>query len=276
MAATQRPVRARPRARRVVPAFYSLLGLLTLLGLWSATTYWIVFDPYILPPPWLVAQRMWELLGEGLVFSNFASSLGKTFLGWLFAFAIGIPLGLAMGRYRYAKAFLNDFVYLVSNVPAIFWAVMSILLFGINPLGAAFIVMIVVLPVVLLNIAAGVESVDRELLGMSRAFKVRRMLVVRSVVLPTILPFVLAGARVSFANSWKIEALTELFGGRRGVGYQIGQAFGRYSVVDTLAWMFFFVIFVVLFERIVLVRLERWLFRWRPMLSESSVVTVQG
>jgi NitT/TauT family transport system permease protein len=68
---------------------------------------------------------------------------------------------------------------------------------------------------------------------------------------------------VSFANSWKLAALAETFGGTTGVGVQLEKSFQLFSVVSLLAWMFFFVIFVILVERFMIAPLERRVFRWR-------------
>jgi len=206
---------------------------------------------------------MWELVVSGEVFSNFLASFLKTMLGWVLALGLGIPIGLLMGRFRYAKAFLHDFVYILANVPLIVYAVVALLVFGINPFGPAFVVMLEVLPGVAINVAAGVESVDRGLLAMSRSFRRRSSQTARSVVIPSIVPFLFAGGRVSFANSWKLAALAETFGGTTGVGVQIEKSFQLFSVVSLLAWMFFFVIFVIAVERFMIAPFERWVFRWR-------------
>ena len=66
---------------------------------------------------------------------------------------------------------------------------------------------------------------------------------------PSVVPFLFASGRVSFANSWKLAALAETFGGYLGVGYQLEKVFQIFSVVTALAWMFFFVIFVIAVER---------------------------
>ena len=85
------------------------------------------------------------------------------------------------------------------------------------------------------------ESVDRGLLAMSRSFRRSSGRTVRSIVIPSVVPFLFASGRVSFANSWKLAALAETFGGYLGIGYQLEKAFQTFSVVTLLAWMFFFV-----------------------------------
>jgi NitT/TauT family transport system permease protein len=254
--------RGRLRWRAVARVALSLLGALSFLGLWAALAEWR-FEPIVLPSPFAVAEQMWTFLEEGIVTEAFLKSLQKTLMGWFAALALGIPIGLLMGRYRYARAFFHDLIYLLANVPLVVYAVVSLVVFGISDVGPAFVVMLLVLPAVSINVAAGVASADEGLMSMSRAFRRPGRAVTTSVVIPAVAPFLLAAGRVSFADSWKLEALTETFGSASGVGFQIHKAFTSFSVLDALAWMMFFVIFVIVVERVLLAPAERRIFAWR-------------
>ncbi|MEX0756286.1 MAG: ABC transporter permease [Actinomycetota bacterium] len=241
---------------------YSLLGGLAFIGVWAYFAAF-VFEPYVLPSPGRVVARMWELLTTGLVVENFWSSFVKTMVGWAIALAVGIPIGLIMGRYRYGKAFFHDFVYIFANVPLLVYAVVALIVFGISPWGPAFVVALEAFTGIAINVAAGVESVDRGLLSMSRSFRRNSRQTAKAVVVPSVVPFLFASGRTSFANSWKLAALAETFGGYVGVGFQLEKAFQAFSVESLLAWMFYFVIFVVLVERVLITPLEKRVFAWR-------------
>jgi NitT/TauT family transport system permease protein len=256
---------------------YSLLGALSLLVVWQLASGYSRTEFDLLPSPLQVLQRMadytfgdeLEGIPPGFVFVNFWETFRKTLLGFAGAIVLGVPIGILMGRYRYAKNFFFDFVYLAANVPLIVYAILGLLLFGLGDTGPAFVVMLLVLPVISLNVAAGVEGVDRNLLSMSRAYRLPTSSALREIVVPSFAPFLFAATRASFAASWKLAALAETFGGTTGVGVQIRKAFQGFSVVDMLAWMMFFVIFVVVIERVVLMRFERWVFRYRLRRGED-------
>ena len=125
----------------------SLLGAASFIGLWAALSEW-KFEPIVLPSPFAVVENMGVLLGEGLVAEAFLKSLQKTMMGWVAAMAIGIPIGLLMGRYRYARKFFHDIVYLLANVPLVVYAVISLVVFGISDIGPAFVVMLLVLSLI--------------------------------------------------------------------------------------------------------------------------------
>ena len=133
---------------------YSALGALSFIGIWAYFS--TVFEPYVLPSPLATAEQMWELTRTGVVFTNFASSFLKTMAGWALALMLGIPIGLLMGRYRYARAFFHDFVYLFANVPLLVYAVIALVIFGISPWGPAFVVMLEAFTGIAINVAAGV------------------------------------------------------------------------------------------------------------------------
>jgi NitT/TauT family transport system permease protein len=256
---------------------YSLLGAVALLVAWQLASGFTRTEFELLPSPLSVLERMRDFtvgnelegIPTGWVLVNFWDTLRKTLLGFAGALVVGVPIGILMGRYRYAKNFFFDFVYLAANVPLIVYAILGLLVFGIGDAGPAFVVALLVLPVISLNVAAGVEGVDRNLLSMSRAYGMPTSAALRQIVVPSFAPFLFAAARASFAASWKLAALAETFGGTTGVGVQIRKAFQGFSVTDMLAWMMFFVLFVVLIERVVLMRFERWVFRYRLKRGED-------
>ncbi len=259
------------RSRAFARVLLSLLGAASFIALWAALSKW-AFEPIVLPSPWAVVSNMWDLVQEGVVTEAFLKSLQKTMMGWGAALALGIPIGLLMGRFRYARAFFHDFVYLLANVPLVVYAVVSLVVFGISDIGPAFVVMLLVLPAVSINVAAGVASADQGLLSMSRAFRRGSSSVTWQVIIPAVAPFLLAAIRVSFADSWKLEALTETFGSSSGVGFQIHKAFTEFSVLGALSWMMFFVFFVIVVERVLLAPAERRVFAWRnPGAAKDSI-----
>ena len=223
------------RSRRPADAarakiIYSLLGALGFIGIWSFFAAF-VFEPYVLPSPGRVAIRMWELHVSGHVFTNFACELPED------------DVGLGAGaRHRDPDRAVDGSLPVREGVPPRLrlhlreraadrvrgrsrWSI-----FGISPLGPAFVVMLEVFTGIAINIAAGVESVDRGLLAMSRSFRRKSGQTARSIVFPSVVPFLFASGRVSFANSWKLAALAETFGGRVGVGFQLEKAFQTFSV----------------------------------------------
>ena len=239
-----------------------VLGWISFLGIWALISRFIV-GPYLLPDPLIIGTRMWSIVAEGEFVRHFQSSILKVFAGFFFAVIIGTPIGYFMGRSRYWKAFFQDPVMIAGSVPGLTYAVMALVIFGISLFGPILAVALISMPYVAINVAEGMEGVDRKLIEMSRVYQRSDRDILRHVLYPSILPFAFAGIRLSFALAWKVEQLTEVFGSSVGVGFKIRQEFQDFSIEGVLAWVLLFIIFMVIIERFVLVQIERYLFRWR-------------
>ena len=269
----------RRKARRVLAA----RGRRAALVVWQIAIRFQRTAFELLPPPWRGGRQhvgttssATRLAGSrpGTVFINFWETFRKTLIGFVGAVVLGVPIGILMGRYRYAKNFFFDMVYLAANVPLIVYAILAdgAVRAGRHRPG-------------LRRRAAGPAGhrPERGRRGRGRrsaaALDEPRIRAGRpgrrcaTSSWPTFLPFLFAASRASFAASWKLAALAETFGGTTGVGVQIRKAFQGFAVADMMAWMMFFVIFVVFVERVVLMRLERYVFRYRLRGMRMSSVT---
>lgn len=238
-----------------------LLGWIGFLGIWFFASHFIL-DQYTLPGPLKVGGAMWEIVKTGDFVDDFQASIFKTFLGFGAAVGFGAPVGYLMGTSRYWKAFFHDGVVGAGSIPGLTYAVMALVIFGIGFLGPALAVALISMPFIALSVAEGLEGVDQNFVRMSTAFKRSDRQVLRQVMIPSTLPYVFAGVRLAFAIAWKVEALTEVFGSSKGVGFQIRFAFQSFSITRVLAWTLLFIVFMLFIER-ALALIERRAFRWR-------------
>jgi NitT/TauT family transport system permease protein len=261
------------RLRRILGL---VLGWATFLGIWAFTSE-VILDPFTLPRPISfpfpeashgVANAMWDIIESWEFVDDFQASISKTFVGFAVAVAFGVPIGFAMGRSRYWKAFFHDGVVGAGSIPGLTYAVMALVIFGISFQGPVLAVGLISMPYIALNVAEGLEGVDQNLLRMSAAFERSDREMLRHVLVPSILPFVFAGVRLSFALAWKVEALTEVFGSSEGVGFQIRFAFQGFSITRVMAWTLLFIIFMLVIERL-LALVEKRLFRWRTWEQQA-------
>lgn len=239
-----------------------IAGYVLLLAVWFFfSTYY--FNPYILPTPIAVAEEMWSLVKDGSAFVQFGASIGKITAGFIIGALIGAPIGLLMGRNIYWKNFFQQPLLVLGNVPGLTYAVFALILFGIGAVGPVVAVTLVAIPYVALNVAQGVEEVDPHLVHMSSVYGRNRREIALSVFLPSIMPYLFAALRYGFAMAWKVEALTEVFGGRSGIGFMIRAEYQEFSVTGVLAWTGFFVLFILIVERVFLAQVENRIFAWR-------------
>jgi NitT/TauT family transport system permease protein len=249
--------------RRVRGIAGLLIGVGGFLLVWTLLSE-LIFGEFLLPPPYEIGQVMWDIVRSGQFVHHFVPTILRLGYGFGLALLIGFPVGYLMGTSRWWRAFFHDMVMVAGSIPGITYAVMALVILGISIWGPVISVGLVSMPYVAINVAEGLDSVDRRLVQMSDAFGRQRASVIRHVLIPSVAPFAFAGVRLSFALAWKVEQLTEVFGGSSGVGFQIRREFEDFSIPGMLAWVLLFIVFMILLERFVLARLERYLFRWRP------------
>ena len=240
------------------------IALVLAIGAWAVLAA-VVDDP-ILPKPLQVFERVVAIVVSGEAFTNFASSIGKIAAGFALAMIGGLVIGFAMGRSRFASSYFSLPLFVLGNMPGLTYAVFGLLIFGVGAGGPIVVSALVALPFIAMNVAEGVRSVDGNLLAMCRAFERNRRDVLRHLYLPALVTFVFAGVRYGFAMAWKVEALTEVFGARNGVGFMIRRSYQLFEVADMLAWTLLFVLVMVLVER-GLLALEHHLFAWRKEVA---------
>ena len=257
--ALARKASARSKRKRLA---LLVAGWAVLLLIWQVAAYYLPFGT--LPNPLEVGVEMWEIVASGALVSDFFASVLKTFAGFGVAVLIGAPVGYLMGRHNYWKAFFHDGVTVAGTIPALTYAVLSLIIFGLSNLGPVLAVALVSTPYVALNVAEGIRGVDQNLVRMSQAFGRSPQLIRREVFLPTIVPYLFAAVRMSFAVAWKVEALTEVFGGTNGVGFQIRTEYQLFDITGVIAWMALFIVFMLLIERLLLRKLEKRVLAWRP------------
>ena len=247
-----------------------------LLAIKLVTTIW-PFAVDVLPTPGQVFGFMGkELMGETVaphnMYVTFGISLQRLGIGMLIAMAIGTVIGLAMGLSKAVDAFFNDWVVAILAMPNLAWALFCSLAFGFGDTGPIITVVLTGVPFVIINVREGVRNTPTDLYDMARAFRVPRPWVIRAVLIPSLMPFLFAAARYSFALGWKGLVVAEVFGGQDGAGWTIKFWYDAHRAYGVVGYALLFVIFALLFEKVMFDQLSKRLFKWRPAIDAAEVV----
>ena len=184
-----------------------LLSVGSILVLWAIVAAF--FPPTLLPGPHIVARRLGELAARGDFWLHLRATIQRVALGFAMAFVISIGAGILMGSRRLVEGLFESYVLVGLTIPGLCWAVLAVMWFGITEMAPVFAIFVVVLPMLTLNMWQGTKSLDRDLIEMGHVFRASRTSMLRDVVLPQLLPFCLAGARLGFALGWKVVVLSD-------------------------------------------------------------------
>jgi ABC-type nitrate/sulfonate/bicarbonate transport system permease component len=220
--------------------------------------------PIFISSPTLVAQAAWRMFYiTGEIWRDLAwSSVGYT-LGLVLAIAIGIPLGLAAGWYRRFSYAVAPFLSALNATPQVAFLPLIVVWVGTG-LGARVLIifLLAVLPIAI-NAHAAVRTTDPRLVKVAASFGAGDWRLFRTVVLPSALPFLLAGLRLAVGRGMIGVVVGEIYGSASGIGAMINQAGSRFQTDKVFVGVLTIVAAGVILIEIV-GRIERRFDAWRP------------
>lgn len=210
-----------------------------------------------------VADEIRRLLAGGEAFRQIGVTLTRIALGFIAAFVLAFVAGIGAALNVTFQRFCEPAVILGLTVPGLVWALLCVIWFGVGLLAPTVAITLGIAPVMMLHVIQGMRAVERDLVEMAFVFRLSARDKLLHVWIPSLVPHLIAGARVGLSLAWKVIVLVELFGLSNGVGYQLNAEFSSQNVAGVLAWTLIFWLVMVAIEYGLLQALERRLFRWK-------------
>lgn len=205
----------------------SLASLAAFFGIWYvATAVMHLMPDYSLPSPVQVLEAFVYKLGNkapdgGTLFQHIAASLKVALTGYALGAVIGIPLGICMAWFRRIDLFVTPLFDLIRPVPTIAWIPLMILWFGIGLGAKAAIIFVSAFIPCVINSYAGIKQTKPVHLWVSQTFGASRTKMLFTVAIPTALPLIFTGLRISLQAAWTTLCAAEMLAANRGLGYMI-------------------------------------------------------
>jgi ABC-type nitrate/sulfonate/bicarbonate transport system permease component len=169
---------------------------------------------------WLSGPASHLFLSDG-VFRDILPSLFRLLAGWCAAAGIGIPLGVLVGRSRYASDFLDLPLQFLRSIPGPALVPVFIILLGTESTMRIMLIAFGCVWPILLNTIEAIETVDPVQLETARVFGVPRAARLWRIVLPAALPKIFAGMRIALALAVILMVVSELVASTSGIGYRL-------------------------------------------------------
>jgi ABC-type nitrate/sulfonate/bicarbonate transport system permease component len=216
-----------------------ILGMVSVVGmmlLWElAFTYVIPLNPFFFTKPSLIAEAFKQQIVSGSLWHDVAISSKAFLLGFGLAVVVGIPIGVFMGWRRRAEYTLDPFLTALYASPLVALAPLLIIIFGVGLTGkVALIFLLSVFPFIF-NVFAGVKCTDRLLVNVVRSFGGREKDIYFKVILPSIMPYIVAGARIAIGRGIVGILVTEFYAASEGIGFAISRFGDTYRLPDMFA-----------------------------------------
>ena len=260
-------VRRERRRDLTVRWFWRALGYVSVLGFWEYSSGRLMREQ-LLPAPTKVLSTFGEIWQEGAMPSAFQATLTRIAVGFALSFVVGLAVGILMQN-RWFEGFFKDAVLIGITTPGLIWALITAIIFGNRTAGPLIAVVLTTFALITVNVQEGIKALPKDLIDMSKAFRVGVVKRNRQIVLPHLAPFIFTGVRFGFSIAWKIVVLTEVFASSTGIGFEMRVAQQLFQLDVFLTWILAFYVLALFLEKVVLEQIERRFFRWRREITSA-------
>jgi NitT/TauT family transport system permease protein len=246
------------RRRRVLV----LISLLFAVLVWYLAARLGDFPPFILPPPSLVWERWWQVVGDGSLLRHAMVTLGEVLAGLALGVSVATVLGYVLAKSPAVERLLSPYVVASQAVPVVAIAPLLVIWFGPGLFSKVLICALIVFFPVLVNTIVGLRSVPEDLRDLMRSLQATRWQTIRLLEIPAALPVFLGGLRIGATLAVIGAVVGEFVGANYGLGFMINRARGQYdTALVFVAVLSLVMMALALYGSVVL--LEARLLSWR-------------
>jgi sulfonate transport system permease protein len=219
--ATRRTRWMRPALGLVVPVALAVAWEIVVRLGWSSGR--------LAPPPSVVFQTFVDLARTGELQRDTLITLGRVAAGFALGAVVGTVVGAATGYSVLLRRLLDPSLQGLRAIPSIAWIPLFILWLGIFEASKVTLIAVGVFFPVYLGVMGAIQSVDRKLVEVGRAFRLSAFEMVRRILLPAVLPAYVLSLRSGLGLGWMFVVAAELMGASEGLGYLLidGQQLGK-------------------------------------------------
>jgi len=251
--------------------FYAILGFVGLLLIWEfASNFDLNPDEpgiqglikrILMSAPTLIFKAAIDDFSSGVIWPHIAISLEEWLYGFLLSCVLGIVIGLSIGWFRRVRLLAAPLMNALYATPTIALFPLIVLIAGIGLESKIILVVLASIFAVVINTIVGVQSVSWKHLEIASSFGASQRQVIRSVVIPTTIPFILTGIRLAAGRSLVGVVVAEFQAANQGIGFYInlnGQTLNTARVFIGLLLLGLWGIFVGEIVRLVENRFDAW------------------
>jgi nitrate/nitrite transport system permease protein len=240
-----------------------LVGMALLVGIWGLLTQ----KGGVFPTPAATFDAAVKLFShpfyekgpndQGIGW-NILFSLQRVALGFGLAAVVGIPLGFMIGRFALLNRMVSPLISLLKPVSPLAWLPIGLLVFkSANPAAIWTIFICSIWPMVI-NTAVGVQRVPEDYLNVARVLKLSEWKIATKILLPSVMPYMLTGVRLSVGTAWLVIVAAEMLTGGVGIGFWVWDEWNNLNVAHIIIAIFVIGIVGLLLEGLLMAIAKRF------------------
>jgi NitT/TauT family transport system permease protein len=251
-----------PLVRRLVVLAVQVVLVVGFLLLWenASSKEWV--DPRFFGRPSLIWDAFWEYIPSEGNQLNVRATFTAVGLSFVIGSVLGTLAGLILGLSRWVDDVIGPFLVPLNSIPRIALAPMFIAWFGLTMQAKVVLAVTIVFFILAENARSAVRSVDPDLMTMATVVGLKRATLLWKVVLPSAVPTMFAGLRLTFTYSLLGVIASEMIAAVEGLGQEIVLYSSSYQINTVFAIIIELVIIAVVVNTVFRVA-ERRLLRWQ-------------
>jgi len=247
--------------------------LIVVFGGWQLFTSLKIVDPFFFGKPTGIVSTLNDWVRHG---TNFGSiwlqiwtTMEEAIFGFLIGVTAGIVVGVLLGQVRFLSEVLSPYIKAVNALPRIVLGTLFIIILGLGISSKVVLAAFLVFFVVFFNAFQGVREVDGNLINNVRILGASRMQVIRNVVIPSAMTWIIASLHVAFGFAIIGAIVGEVLGAQHGLGVLITDSGNNFNADGVFAGMIIIGAIALVAEWLISL-LERRLLAWRPQMANEA------
>jgi nitrate/nitrite transport system permease protein len=273
LVAAAAPAKAKGRGGEMLRTFFKaiippLFGMLLLVGIWELVS----IKGGSIPGPGVTWKAAVTLFSDPFYSNgpndqgigwNILSSLKRVGIGFGFAAAVGIPMGFILGRFKFMSSMVDPIISLLRPVSPLAWLPIGLLVFKRADPAATWTIFICSIWPMILNTAEGVRRVPSDYINVARVLNLSEMKIMKSILFPAVLPYMLTGIRLSIGTAWLVIVAAEMLTGGVGIGFWVWDEWNNLKVEHIIIAIFVIGIVGLLLEQALILLAKRFSYETR-------------
>ena len=217
------------RSRRVLRPALGIAIPVVLAVAWEVIVRMGVSSGRLVPPPSIIIATFADLARSGDLQRNTLATLARVAAGFGIGVVAATMVGAATGYSAFLRRLLDPSLQALRAIPSIAWVPLFILWLGIFEASKVMLIAVGVFFPVYLGLMSAIQSVDRKLVEVGRAFRLSGFAMVRRILLPAVFPAYVIALRSGLGLGWMFVVAAEFMGASQGLGYLLidGQQLGK-------------------------------------------------
>lgn len=213
---------------------YKLISIVLIILTWQALTY--NYSPLVVPSIEDVLKAIIHILTDRGLLSQIVVTTNRLVIALTISIVIGSFIGILIGWFRKLRIIFSPMIGIMQSVPPISWIVLAIIWFGLDGKASVFMVVVSTLPMMMINLIEGIANIDQKLIEMGQLFKFSKVKILRSIIIPSIMPYFKSALQIVIGHGWKVIVMGEVLTTSNGIGGELTNARLNIETEYIFAW----------------------------------------